>query len=137
MDFADYGDSRAYNQDYRFILQAKHDFNDLIGLVYARDEITADDLAKAFEGAFSGRLSLIEEISETGQDIVRLDYCAGQYMPTEYRSAACAVLASAIWHNYRTEKDYLSSEPVYPDGPAIRQAARLRFGRGIQNRWFN
>jgi hypothetical protein len=26
-----------------------------------------------------------------------LDYCTGQYFPTEYRRAACAVLASALW----------------------------------------
>src|SRR3990167_287401 len=26
-----------------------------------------------------------------------IDYCTGQYFPTEYRKAACAVLASALW----------------------------------------
>lgn len=32
-----------------------------------------------------------------------LDYCTGQYWPTEYRKAACAVLASAVWSWMRDE----------------------------------
>jgi len=38
--------------------------------------------------AFSGRLSW---------DGASLDYCAGQYYPTEYRKAVCAVLSKALW----------------------------------------
>lgn len=32
---------------------------------------------------------------------VTIDYCTGQYWPTEYRRAVCAVLASAIWDYWR------------------------------------
>jgi hypothetical protein len=32
---------------------------------------------------------------------LRIDYCTGQYFPTEYRKAVCAVLASALWAKYR------------------------------------
>jgi hypothetical protein len=32
---------------------------------------------------------------------VSLDYCTGQYWPTEYRAAVCAVLASLLWAHAR------------------------------------
>jgi len=55
-----------------------------------------------------------------------LDYCAGQYFPTEYRAAVCRTLANAIWRFYR--------DNVKPD---VQQFARDTFGRGIASRWFN
>ncbi|HEY4356011.1 MAG TPA: hypothetical protein VGN16_09710 [Acidobacteriaceae bacterium] len=75
----------------------------------------------------------------------RLDYCTGQYWPTEYRRAACAVLASAIWYWWREE---CMPEPTTVDdgnkrydnlsaGDFLRRNARREFGRGIQSRWFN
>jgi hypothetical protein len=59
---------------------------------------------------------------------VRVDYCTGQYFPTEYRAAACAVLATILW-------DYIS--PECKTGNDIRKWARAEFGRGIASRWFN
>lgn len=55
-----------------------------------------------------------------------LDYCAGQYFPTEYRVAVCRTLANAIWRFCRNN--------VKPD---VRTFARETFGRGIASRWFN
>ena len=55
-----------------------------------------------------------------------LDYCAGQYFPTEYRAAVCRTLANAIWRFYR--------DNVTPD---VRAFARETFGRAIASRWFN
>lgn len=55
-----------------------------------------------------------------------LDYCAGQYFPTEYRAAGCRTLSNAIWRFYR--------DNVTPD---VRTFARDTFGRGIASRWFN
>lgn len=55
-----------------------------------------------------------------------LDYCAGQYFPTEYRAAVCRTLANATWRFYR--------DNMTPD---VRKFARDTFGRGIASRWFN
>lgn len=55
-----------------------------------------------------------------------LDYCTGQYFPTEYRAAVCRTLSNAIWRFYR--------DNVTPD---VRAFARETFGRGIASRWFN
>lgn len=60
----------------------------------------------------------------------KLDYCTGQYWQTEYRRAACAVLASAIWSYWR---DGLTGENI---GDRLRASARRTFGRGIASRWF-
>ena len=123
LSFADYGDSKYYRQDYRQILQAKHDFEQLLVTVDLRDNITADDITKSSESAFSGRLT----ITENG-DSVTIDYCTGQYTPTEYRKAAFAVLASALWGYWREPES---------TGDTIRKAARNNLGRGIASRWFN
>jgi hypothetical protein len=56
-----------------------------------------------------------------------VDYTTGQYFPTEYRNAACAVLAQA-WRSYWRDCGY--------DADRIRKAARATFGRGIASRWF-
>ena len=48
-------------------------------------------IQEASRRAFSGRLSFRE--SDKG---VAVDYCTGQYWPTEYRKAALAVLKEAI-----------------------------------------
>jgi hypothetical protein len=64
----------------------------------------------------------------------RLDYCTGQYWPTEYRRAACAVLASALW---AYQRDNLKPDPDCRPGDVLRAHFRKEFGRRIANRWFN
>lgn len=118
IDGRNYGDRASFMGDYRPILKAGRDARAMIRYIELRDSITADMLLASFR-AFSGRLS----ISDRG-----CDYCTGQYFPTEYRNAACAVLSMAIW-------DWL--RPDCKDGHAIRKAARRELGRSIANRWFN
>lgn len=91
LDPANYGDCASYAAEVRGITLDLHHARDLMRAVENRPGIGADELRAAFR-AYSGRLSL----DESG-DRPRLDYCMGQYWPTEYRRAACAVLASAIW----------------------------------------
>ena len=79
-------------------------------------------IMEAFRTAYSGRLSWDGE---------RLDYTTGQYWPTEYRRAVCAVLADAIWSEYR---DHLP--PCDNPGDRLRASMRGRFGVGIARRWF-
>jgi len=63
-------------------------------------------------------------------DRVEVDYCTGQYFPTEYRRAACAVLASALWEYWRPA--------VYKDGQGdkIRAIARRELSSRLARRWF-
>lgn len=114
---------KAFMGDYRPILQAGRDARVLLSAVSGRDGITAKDIVEGTR-AYSGRLQLVER-----DGAVAVDYTTGQYFPTEYRQAACAVLATVLWH-------YALSQG-YENGNAIRKWARAEFGRGIANRWFN
>jgi hypothetical protein len=87
LEFGNYGDVAAYREEQRDIARDKKHAEILLNAVKWRTSITADDLKAAFR-AYSGRLSWNGE---------RLDYCTGQYWPTEYRRAACAGLAAAQW----------------------------------------
>lgn len=113
---------KAFMGDYRPMLRAGRDARALLAYVAACDSITADDIIKATR-AYSGRLQLEER-----EGNVSVDYCTGQYFPTEYRNAACAVLSQAIW-------DSVVMDHNGPD--AIRRWAKNTFGRGIASRWFN
>lgn len=123
MDFADYGDVTTYRADYRGILKDYDHARQLLRFVEMSCSITADDIIKASERAFSGRL-------EWDAEKQRFCYTTGQYFPTEYRAAACAVLASAIWAWYR-------DQCRYETGAEIRKRARGQFGKGIQLAWFS
>lgn len=53
--------------------------------------VTDDDVVQASQSAFSGRLTI--KPREAGG--FSIDYCTGQYWPTEYRKACAAVLEYA------------------------------------------
>ena len=143
LEFANYGDVSAYRSESRAITQDLHHARRLLAAVSWRSSITADNLKEAFR-AFSGRLSW---------DGSRLDYCTGQYFPTEYRKAVCAVLASAIWDYTRDcmpeptyihhgDKDNLpmSTDALYEGksgGDWIRGKLRKEYGHAIASRYFN
>ena len=154
LDFANYGEWKSYRSELRSITRDRADALQLMRAVELRDSITAEDLVKAFS-AFSGRLTLTEEsVEKPGFPThARLDYCTGQYWPTEYRKAAAAVLASALWHAASADmpepkgkitKDYgagfkneFDSIDGLSPGDWLRRHFRREFGRGIQSRWFN
>lgn len=124
LEFGNYGDVKAYRAEQRSITRDLHDYRAIRSAV-ERSSIGADALLDAFR-AFSGRLSISEAppkhqawcatqgilprgaIAEHGpcncgaQPRFRIDYCTGQYFPTEYRRAACAVLSQALW-DYRRD----------------------------------
>ncbi len=106
----------AYNQDRREVLRQLHDARTMLAAIRWRS-IDADALKYAFRHAFSGRLSY-----ENG----RLEYCTGQYYPTEYRAAACAVLAMALRRYWREQS-----------GGNWRNSAIRELSPGIIRRWFN
>lgn len=145
LDPCDYGDWRGYRRESASITKDLHDYRTIRGNIGWRDSITADAILKASVHAFSGRLT-INDISAHYDDgstywAYSISYCAGQYMPTEYRKAACAVLASAWWDTTRGDcpkfetddkGDYTGSNP----GEWMRTQARNNFGRGIQQGYF-
>lgn len=99
LEFGNYGDIKAYRSELRSITKDRADALQLLRAVELRDSITAEMMVAAFPRAFSGRLRF-EKREKDGKWI--LDYCTGQYWPTEYRRAACAVLASVLWDYVRT-----------------------------------
>jgi len=124
----------AYFRELRGITKTLHEAKVLLVAVESEAGITGQALADAFS-AYSGRLSW---------DGTRVDYVTGQYWPTEYRAAVCAVLASALW-NHKRDTLSIDETEACPDhapgvknvGEVIRRSFRERFGRGIQRRWFS
>jgi hypothetical protein len=129
LEFGNYGDVSAYRSEMRAITKDLHTFRTLLSAVRWRSSIGEEELRAAFRDAFSGRLTLTDRPDGS----VTLDYCTGQYFPTEYRKACCAVLASALWA-------YTRDNTLLPDtdGKADRLRATFRkeFGRGIASRYF-
>lgn len=111
----------AFMGDYRPILRHGKHARQLLRYV-ERSSITAEELKEASR-AYSGRLQFVERDGK-----VTVGYTTGQYFPTEYRNAACSVLATAIWYHWR---------PDYKTGEEIQKAARREFGRAIASTWFN
>ena len=150
LDYADYGDISSYRAEVRSITKDLHHARALLRYVELRPSITAEAIIEASKRAFSGRLTITP--SSDGESF-ELDYCVGQYWPTEYRRAVCSVLSSAIW-------DWLRSNMPPADGLIkvqlphggeieaenhgglcagdwIRKAARRELGRPLANRWFS
>jgi hypothetical protein len=134
LDFGNYGDVSAYRSELRAITRDLAHAQTLLKAVEWQDGIDANDLIGAALGAFSGRLSI--RLGEAYPGGVMIDYCAGQYFPTEYRKAVCAVLASALWTRYR---EGMSNDAIDGKSPGdrIRAHFRRQFGRGIASRYFN
>lgn len=128
LDFGNYGSLPAYRSESRRITRQRHDFRRLAREVELASGISAEKLVEASKSAFSGRLSFVEKGDKVG-----VDYCAGQYWPTEYRAAACAVLAAALWDYYRADLP-LETENK---GDKLRAKFRRIFGASIASRWFN
>lgn len=172
IDYANYGERAAFMGDYRPILREGREARMLLRSVELRDSITAQDIIEASERAFSGRLRFRIRYGNTSGQVcadcgakpgaahkdnceggshdlsdmrVAVDYCTGQYFPTEYRAAACAVLAAVLWSYFRANMPQPDSSdregnPRYAGlsaGDYLRKQARREFGRGITSRWFN
>ena len=104
----------AFRSEQRAIARDGKEARILLDIVRDREWITEEDLKDAFLRSWSGRLEWDGE---------SLSYCAGQYFPTEYRKAACAVLSRAIINAYRREGNSL-------------EYVRKNFKRSGASRWF-
>jgi hypothetical protein len=92
LDYVNYGDIKSYRAEQRNITAQLHrarkaliNFARLVAL--NNGKLNPEYLQRAFS-AFSGRLSLAKD--KNGK--FYLDYCVGQYRPTEYRLASAVVL---------------------------------------------
>lgn len=110
LDYRNY-DRASYAAEVRSIGRDLQDARALLRAVELRPSITAAVLRDALS---PGRLSW---------DGKRLDYTTGQYWPTEYRRAAAAVLASALWSYWR------DCVPATPAGYAV-------IGWGNRRDWY-
>ena len=119
-------DRAGYRSDSRRITQQKADALELLRAVERRDALDLETLRGAFR-AFSGRLTW---------DGSKLNYCAGQYWPTEYRAAACAVLRSALWDYWRADILALPEDPRMTARERLLRNARLALSTGVYRRWF-
>jgi hypothetical protein len=117
---------KEYRKEARRITRDLNDARLLLSQVTGRTFTKAEwDIAFT---AYSGRLSW---------DGTTLDYCIGQYWPTEYRASVCAVLAYLLWCDLLTNGNphYASAHAGFRD--SIRSHFRRMFGRGLVHRWFN
>ena len=121
LEFGNYGDWPAYRSEVRSIGKDLQHARKLIDYVAWHDSITAEMILDA---AKSGRLSIVVDGNK-----VRVDYCTGQYWPTEYRPAVCRLLSSVIWYWMRANDPRRSGE-------MIRKTARRELGASIARRWF-
>jgi hypothetical protein len=112
-DPANYSDRASYAADRRVATQAAADYRLLRLYVAPTDEA----LASAAHGS---RVTF-------GADGV--EYCTGQYYPTEYRAAACRLLARAWWERTAKQENRTAE--------SLRAYARVLFGRAIARRWFS
>ena len=115
LEFGNYGDAAAYRAEMRGITRDLGDARTLLRAVEWRG-VTAEALLEAARGS---RLTINADAS--------LDYCTGQYYPTEYRRAVAAICARALW-------DYWRSPATTVD--TLRNTARAQFGRGLAGRYF-
>jgi hypothetical protein len=130
---ADYGGKNIhYNHDKHKIQLAFKDARSMLAYAKGCDDITAADLIDASKRAFAGRLQFeIKDSWPVGQKVL-IDYTTGQYWPTEYRSAAAAVLSSAIWGCFR---DRIKNAPQLK--LTIKKMARMELPTGIAYRYFS
>lgn len=137
LEFGNYGDWTAYRSEVRSIGKDLQHARALLRYVEWHDSITAEMILSA---AQSGRLSIKVE-----GDKVRVDYCTGQYWPTEYRPAVCRLLSTVIWRwfgdNARSADvakmpQYGCMAGIVNQGAYIRKTAFRELGTSIARRWF-
>jgi hypothetical protein len=117
LDFCNYGDIKAYRQESREITADKHDFFELLGFAARIIENLEEKVKTELENT-NGRLQLKDG---------KLEYCTGQYFPTEYRPAASRILVSVIWNELRN---------TYETGDQIRKAAKRNLSRRATKNYF-
>lgn len=138
-----YGAPGAYRADSRTAQQHRRDALTMLAVFEPKDWTHSASLERDRAALFNalergGRLTLKRDADGAW----RLDYCTGQYWPTEYRAGACRVLASALWDIQREaiKDDAASAGRIIENrsaGDRLRASFKRWFGAGIASRWFN
>ena len=115
-DWRDTAGMSALRSDRNRILQHGRDARALLSFVENLSPIPVDYL-----------LSELSDGKRLSFDPSRgsIDYCAGQYFPTEYRAAVCRALSTALWRYH-----------VNLGTSDVRAWAVETFGCAIASRWF-
>ena len=115
-DWRDTAGMSALRSDKRTILRHGQDARALLSFFENWSSIPVDYL-----------LSELSEGKRLSFDPARnaIDYCAGQYFPTEYRAAVCRAMAEALWR-YHVNLGTVN----------VRAWSIETFGRAIASRWF-
>jgi hypothetical protein len=103
LEFCNYGDITSYRAEVRSITKDLRQARELLNAVAQRDSITADDIIAAAKSSFSGRLTIAARPCSPDAHLFAIEYCTGQYWPTEYRRAVAAVCAGALWERKRQD----------------------------------
>ncbi len=132
-----YGSVQSYREESRNITRDGQMARQLLRDVENSSGITAEAIIEAARHSYSGRL----KIEVTPPLHVRITYTPGQYFPTEYRKAVCAVCASALWDYVRTSCSPRADADGLIQGMTagdwLRKFFRRRYGRAIAVRWFD
>lgn len=129
LEFCNYGNISAYRSEMREITKDRTDYFELLNIAFSRSDNLNEQLTNYLQKS-SGRLTLNNNDN--------LEYCTGQYFPTEYRPASNRVLSNLIWASYRDEIESNTPNPVYKDGNDIRKALKRRgISRRIMKHYFN
>jgi hypothetical protein len=115
LEFGNYGDRKSYAAELRKITKARHEAFELLRFV-ERSSITAENIISR----------ATHRLTWNGFE---WEYTTGQYFPTEYRVAACALLATTVWDYFRDGCHCGTPE-------TIRQAARRNFTPAVAKGWF-
>lgn len=119
LEFANYGDVSIYRSESAEITRDRNDYFELLSFAHMivpnLEQKITDYLTNT-----SGRLLLNKDGN--------LEYCTGQYFPTEYRPAANNVLRSVIWSELAN---------TYETGNDIRKAAKRNLSRRVIRNYFN
>lgn len=129
LDPRNYTNPKDYQAEARAITADLHDARALLRAIEWR-AVSEKQILEASKRAFSGRLEIAQNPTNGTYEI---DYCTGQYWPTEYRRAVCAVLSQALWDYFR---DSIANLPD-PKGDALRRYIKKELGQRLQKRWFN
>jgi hypothetical protein len=121
---------KEYRKEARRITRDLNDARLLLRQVTGRD-FTEEEWNEAFTDTYRRNISCLV------WDGTTLDYCTGQYWPTEYRASVCAVLAYLLWRDYRRAHEPFTGQ-YWPTEHRRRMAHfRRMLGRGLVHRWFN
>jgi hypothetical protein len=126
LEFGNYGNMSSYRSEIHSISRDLRDARAMLRYIEWHASITAAMIMDAAKHSYSGRLLFVTRDDGT----VTIDYCTGQYWPTEYRRAVCAVLSSVIWAWLRSNLGDSCT------GDMIRKTAKRELETSIARRWF-